>query len=168
MPHFLFLTATNGNNLELAKSLSNFAEAEGANTEIIQLDELNLPLFSPNNQERHGSPEAAEIVTIKLHAADALILLAPEYNGSIPPIVTTAIAWMSVAGSDFRAAFNGKFAAVGTHSGGNGFKVLEAMRSQLSHLGMIVIPRMFNTSSQPQNPDSAKAIFKTLVDLTNR
>lgn len=165
MPHFLFISATNGNNLELAHELSSVAETEGATTELIQLDGLELPLFSPTHKEQLPPPEAAQMLTNKLVAADALVLLAPEYNGSTPPLVTNAIAWMSVTSEDFRAAFNGKFAVIGTHSGGNGFKVLEAMRSQLNHLGMIVLARSFNTSHQPQNPDSAKAIFKQLIRL---
>ena len=166
MPHFLFLSATNGSNLQLAELLTGFAEEEGASTEILRLEDLNIPLFTPSNKDSYGVPDSATDLTNKLIESDALVLLAPEYNGSIPPVVTNAIAWMSVAGDDFRIAFNGRFAVVGTHSGGGGFRVLEAMRSQLTHLGMIVLARTFQTSfSKQQNPDSARAIFKQLVGL---
>ena len=167
MPHFLFLSATNGSNLQLAELLTGFAEESGASTEIIRLEDLNMPLFTPSIKEANGVPDSATELTQKFLAADALIFLAPEYNGSIPPVLTNAIAWMSVAGDDFRAAFNGRFAVVGTHSGGGGFKVLEAMRSQLNHLGMIVLARSFQTSfSKQQNPDSAHAIFNQLTKLS--
>ena len=168
MPHFLFLSATNGSNLQLAEMLTEFAEEAGASTEIVRLEDLGMPLFTPGEKESSGVPEAATTLTQQFLNADAVILLAPEYNGSIPPVVTSAIAWMSVAGDDFRAAFNGRFAVVGTHSGGGGFKVLEAMRSQLNHLGMLVLARTFQTSfSKQQNPDSAKAVFNQLVELTS-
>jgi NAD(P)H-dependent FMN reductase len=128
-----------------------------------------MPLFTPAEKEANGVPVSATDLTTKFIESDALILLAPEYNGSIPPVITNAIAWMSVAGDDFRAAFNSRLAVVGTHSGGGGFKVLEAMRSQLNHLGMIVLPRTFQTSiSKQQDPDSARAIFKQLVELTSK
>ena len=168
MPHFLFFSATNGSNLQLTELLTGFAEEEGASTEIIRLENLNIPLFTPSGKETNGVPDIAGELIEKIIDSDAVVLLAPEYNGSIPPVVTNTIAWMSVAGDDFRAAFNGRFAVVGTHSGGGGFRVLEAMRSQLTHLGMLVLARTFQTSfSKQQNPDSARAIFKQLVSLTN-
>jgi chromate reductase, NAD(P)H dehydrogenase (quinone) len=168
MSHFLFITATNGSNLQLTELLTGFAEEAGAETEVVQLEDLNLPLFTPSEKEANGVPEIAHELNQKFISSDAIILLAPEYNGSIPPVITNAIAWMSVAGEDFRTAFNGRFAVVGTHSGGGGFKVIEAMRSQLNHLGMIVLARTFQTSfSKQQNPDSARAIFKQLIDLTS-
>ena len=169
MSHFLFLSATNGSNLELAQELAGFAKESGANTEILCLEDMSMPLFTPAEKKANGVPASANELTNKFIESDALILLAPEYNGSIPPVVTNAIAWMSVAGDDFRAAFNGRFAVIGTHSGGGGFKVLEAMRSQLNHLGMIVLARTFQTSfSKQQNPDSARAILKQLIDLTSK
>ena len=169
MPHFLFLSATNGSNLQLAELLAGFAEEVGADTEILRMEDMNMPLFTQAEKEANGVPASANELTSKFIESDALILLAPEYNGSIPPVVTNAIAWMSVTGDDFRTAFNGRFAVVGTHSGGGGFKVIEAMRSQLNHLGMIVIARTFQTSfSKKQEPDSARAIFKQLIDLTSK
>lgn len=169
MSHLLFLSATNGKNLQLAELLSGFAQEAGAETEIIRLEDLDMPLFTPSEKENKGVPKAADELTQKFIDCDAIVLLAPEYNGSIPPVVTSAIAWMSVAGDNFREAFNGRFAVVGTHSGGGGFRVLEAMRSQLNHLGMIVLARTFQTSfSKEQNPDSARSIFKQLVSLIEK
>jgi NAD(P)H-dependent FMN reductase len=169
MSHFLFLSATNGSNLQLAEHLTGFAEEAGATTETTRLEDLGMPLYTPSENEANGVPDAATDLTQQFLKADAIILLAPEYNGSIPPVVTNAIAWMSVAGDDFRAAFNGRFAVVGSHSGGGGFKVIEAMRSQLNHLGMIVLARTFQTSfSKQQNPDSANAIFKQLIELSSK
>lgn len=167
MPHFLFISATNGKNLQLAEMLSELANEVGADTEIVQLEDLNIPLFTPTNKETLGVPEIANELSQKFISSDALIFLAPEYNGSIPPVLTNAIAWMSVAGDDFRNAFNGKLAVVGTHSGGAGFKVIEAMRAQLNHLGTLVLARTFTTSfSKKQDPESAKAIFEQLMKLS--
>ncbi len=165
MTKLLFISATNGNNLKLANLLIELAKEGGAETELVQLEDLDLPLFTPSQNEK-GVPEIAAKLTQKVINSDALILLSPEYNGSIPPVVTNAIAWMSTTGDDFREAFNGKFAVVGTHSGGGGFKVIEAQRSMLNHLGMIVLARTFTTNySKEQNLDSAKAIFSQLNEL---
>jgi chromate reductase len=100
--------------------------------------------------------------------ARSLVFCAPEYNGSMPPIVNNAIAWVSRSGSeDWRAAFNGKPAVVATHSGGGGLKVTQAMRAQLEHLGAIVLPRPIITNYQKVfNQDSAVAILTQLKKLS--
>ena len=36
------------------------------------------------------------------------MICAPEYNGSIPPILSNFIAWLSISGADFRNFFNGQ------------------------------------------------------------
>jgi len=166
MAKLLFISSTTDNNFKLAKLLEPIAAAVGFECEIVVLPSLELPLFTPEAEDLLGVPEAAAELVEKLAGADALVLLAPEYNGSIPPVTSNAIAWMSRSTEDWRDAFNGKFAIVGTHSGGGGFKVIEALRSQLNHLGMIVLARSFATNfKKAQNPDSAKAIFEQLHAL---
>ena len=97
-------------------------------------------------------------------AVTSFAFVAPEYNGSIPPTLSNAIAWLSVGTEDFRELFNGKGAAIATHSGGGGQKVLVAMRLQLSHLGVNVLGRELLTSSQRElNEDSARAVLGMLA-----
>jgi NAD(P)H-dependent FMN reductase len=94
-------------------------------------------------------------------------LLSPEYNGSIPPILTNAIAWLSTSSDDFRALFNGKLAALGTYSGGHGQKVLMAIRIQLSHLGCHVLGRELQANSKkPLQDRSIEAVLSELVRYT--
>ena len=40
--------------------------------------------------------------------SSGLIICAPEYNGSIPPIITNMIAWISVSTDNWRDGFNKK------------------------------------------------------------
>ena len=46
MVRFLIVTATSGTNYELAEMFSTSAEAKGHDGEIIDLSELDLPLFT--------------------------------------------------------------------------------------------------------------------------
>ena len=167
MPKFLFLSATNNNNLKLAQQLAEIALSQNIDTEIVALEPFRLPLYSPEMEAEMGKvPDIVCDLVNKIKEADALIFLAPEYNGSIPPVVTNTICWISRTEDDWRSAFNGKPMVVGTHSGGAGFKVLENMRSMLNHLGALVIARTFATNYQKaQNPDSARAIFYQLKKL---
>ncbi len=159
----LFISATKNNNLELAKDLYELAKTLKMPAKLICLEDFVLPIYTPSAEEGGIPPAALELVEI-FNEASSLILCAPEYNGSTPPIVVNAIAWISRSGSDdWRGAFNEKPAIVATHSGGGGLKVTQTMRAQLEHLGAIVLPRPIITNFQKKlNPDSASAILKQL------
>ena len=99
--------------------------------------------------------------------ADKFIFCAPEYNGSSPPILINAIAWISVKTSNWRGAFNGKSALICTHSGGAGNNLINALRIQLNHLGVVVLPRAITkTDDSPLKEESASKILDQLISIT--
>jgi chromate reductase, NAD(P)H dehydrogenase (quinone) len=94
---------------------------------------------------------------------DGFVVLAPEYNGSIPPVLNNAIAWLSVSTSDWREAFNGKPVALGTFSGGPGASVITAMRLQFAYMGANVIGRCLTANGQkPATEESMDAVLDQL------
>jgi NAD(P)H-dependent FMN reductase len=167
MKKILIITASAGNNLELANMLSKEVESQNANFEVIELSGLDLPLYT-TLAEKEGIPTEAHKVSSSLQAADAIIVLAPEYNGLIPPSLNNVIAWVSRTGEDWRSSFNNKVCAIGTHSGGGGAHVLIAMRQQLSFLGCNVLGREILTNfSKKLNPKTATAVINELLKLSN-
>ncbi len=168
MSEILLVSATKGNNYKLAQSIKQICDEIGQGARVISLEDYPLPLYTPS-EEVKGTPKEAKDLALELSNARAVIWLSPEYNGTMAPIVNNAIAWVSRSSEDWRAAFNGKFTVVATHSGGGGFKVVEAMRLQLQHLGAIVLPRTIMTTFQKiLNPESAKEILAQLCELTKR
>ena len=160
MNRIVIVSATSGTNLDLAKNILEIVVSKGGVGTIINLEDYRLPLYTPN----------AELESDVSQIKDALldsggyIICAPEYNGSIPPIVTNAIAWISVSTDGWRDAFNDKFALVASSSGGPGTKYLLAMKTQLEHLGSVVLPRAIMTSSSnPLNKDSAEKIISKFL-----
>ncbi len=78
------------------------------------------------------------------------VIFAPEYNGSIPPIFTSAFAWLSMQTDDFRTLFNGRPIAMASFSGGGGIELLISLRFQLTHLGSQVVGRqLISNGSNP-------------------
>lgn len=158
------LSASDNNNLQLAQKLSEIAQGLGETTEVIDLVDADLPLYTPKNEEKDGIPENAKKLAQILINSHAIIFVAPEYNGSFPPTFNNTIAWVSRIGDDWRLCFNGKPAAIATHSGGGGQYALLAMRSQLSYIGMNVIGRQILTNfNKPLNPDTAKDVIRQLI-----
>ncbi|WP_035991367.1 NADPH-dependent FMN reductase [Leptolyngbya sp. KIOST-1] len=159
----LILSATSGKNLELAHAFEAEATAQGLPAEVMSLPDLQLALYD-SLLESSGDGLLKLEQALKRHKG--LIICAPEYNGSIPPVLSNAIAWLSVSTDDFRALFNGRPVALATHSGGGGQKVLVAMRLQLSHLGCTVLGReLLTTFQKPANPETITALVNQLAAL---
>jgi NAD(P)H-dependent FMN reductase len=161
------LAASNNKNLELASVFQEIARQMGHQAQVIDLIEQELPLYTPKEQTINGIPEQVKKLAAMLIDSEGMIFVAPEYNGGIPPVLTNAIAWLSVSGEDWRACFNGKSAMIATHSGGGGHHVLSALRNQLSYIGMNVVGRQIITNKNKSlNHDSAQEVIAQLIKIT--
>ena len=161
----LVIAASNGHNLQLAERFAAAARQQGHSAAVLDLTTINLPLFTPLAQVS-GTPPRLAALEAQLAASARWVICSPEYNGSIPPVLTSAIAWLSVQGSDFRAMFNCRPVVLATHSGGAGYGVLTAMRLQLAHLGAHVVGRQLSSNSDnPAKDDSIADLITRLHQL---
>lgn len=161
----LVIAASNGQNLQLAQRFAAAARTQGQSAEVLDLIALDLPLFTPRAQAA-GVPTVVTALQARLSASPRWVICTPEYNGSIPPVLTSAIAWLSVQGDDFRALFNARPVALATHSGGNGHGVLTALRLQLAYLGAHVVGRqLVSNRTQPAKDDSIADLISRLHHL---
>jgi chromate reductase len=161
MKNILIITASNGHNLKLAKSFEEKYSELDAKSEILDLVELDLPLYSPKAEQEQGVPKKLTSWLEKVESADALVFCAPEYNGGVPPTLTNFIAWTSRADKDWRKFFNAKTAAIASFSGSGGVNVLNSMRVQLSYIGCNVIGRHIMTHMKmPLKPEDLDAVAR--------
>lgn len=161
----LVISASNGENLKLAERFARAAEASGLTAVVLDLTAAELPLFTPRAKAA-GTPPALAGLQEQLRAAPRWVICTPEYNGSIPPVLSSAIAWLSVQGDDFRALFNARPVALATHSGGNGHGVLTAMRLQLAYLGAHVVGRQLACNKTlPARDDAIEDLLRRLQHL---
>ena len=130
------------------------------------LTTLDIPLFNPRIHSNENIPEKILKIKEKLFATEKWIICAPEYNGSIPPILTNFIAWLSISGDDFRDLFNGQPIAIATFSGGVGLELLTSLRIQLVHLGSQVLGRqLFSSFSKPIDSKTIEDIIQRLSQM---
>ena len=163
----LVIAASSGENLKLAHRFGEAARQKGLSAEVLDLTTLELPLYNPRLHAAAGVPESGPALSRRMAAVPRWVICAPEYNGSIPPVLTSAIAWLSVQGDDFRALFNGRPVAIASHSGGGGHTVLTALRLQLAHLGAHVVGRqLVSNSSHPAKDDSIADLVRRLQHLS--
>jgi chromate reductase len=65
----------------------------------------SLPLYDQGLDELEGdAPEAVQDLRARIEAADAVLVVTPEYNGSVPGVLKNAVDWASARhrGSSFR------------------------------------------------------------------
>ena len=93
--NILIISSTSRNNLALAKNLQSICSDLNMDNELINLEEFDMPLYTPIEEEKEIPSEIKSIMK-KFIDAPGFIICAPEYNGSIPPVLTNIIAWISV------------------------------------------------------------------------
>ncbi|WP_072679582.1 NADPH-dependent FMN reductase [Arcobacter sp. LA11] len=161
----IFVSSLN-ENMKLAKNLHAQLEELGKESEIINLVDLDLPMYDSLKEEKDGIPTKVDDLIKKMEGASGYLFVTPEYNFSLPPVLVNTIAWVSRVGDDFRKLFALKTIQLSTHSGAGGTDVVNAMRSQFVRLGSIVMPREIITTYQnPLKPDSSIKILTQFVGL---
>ena len=163
--NILIVCASNGKNLELANQVLSSLQEYDVQADILDLVDLDLPLYSPVSQKL-GVPEPLKEEMIRLKSTQAFVFISPEYNGCIPPTLNNFIAWVSVVSDDFRACFGGKSAAIMSFSGA-GSNILPVMRLQLAYLGLNVVGRqLLANASRPPKPESIDSIVEELLKIS--
>jgi len=151
-------------NMELALNIQEVVTELEAKSEIINLVALDLPMYTSIIENEKGIPAEITDLATKLLSFDAFIVVSPEYNGSMPPVLNNAIAWVSRVGDDFRSIFNQKFVALATHSGGGGMRGNDAVRAMFSYVGSNVLSReIINNYSKPYKKETVVGVVKELI-----
>lgn len=161
--NILIITASTVKNLELAQRVQETLSGLDAKVTILNLVDLNLPLFTSVSDTQHVAQDLLKDILPTVQAAQGFVFLAPEYNGLTPPVLSNFLAWLSRSSKDWRSHVNGKHAAIGTYSAGTGLNVLQAMRMQLAYMGMIVLGRQI--VSTPQKPVEDKSLNAVCSEL---
>ncbi len=164
----LVITASNGENLKLAERFLIAGKSLNYACELLDLtqSEHDLPVFNPRHDAKEKAAANLESINLQMERHSHWVICAPEYNGSIPPILTNAIAWLSVQGKDFRSLFNGRPVAIASFSGGGCMELLLSMRIQLTHLGALVLGRQLTSNkSKSVEDESIKEILNQLLQI---
>ena len=125
-------------NRKLLGPVVEQARAAGAEVDVAEFAEFEMPMFNADVQAASGFPPGAEELARRVRAADGMLIVSPEYNYSLPGTLKNAIDWISRPdpGERHLAVFRGKPAGIvsatpGPHGGSRGLKQLREL------LGMI-------------------------------
>ena len=143
-------TRLNSYNRRLAQCTATLARAVGAEVTLLELGELNIPLYNADLEAR-GTP--ADVIRLKtvLSEHPAWIICSPEYNASYTALLKNTIDWSSspVKGdaqwSDGLKPFSGKVVGLLSASPGSlgGLRSLEHLCPLLRNLQCWVAPKQY-------------------------
>lgn len=109
-----------------------------------------VPLYDGDVEAATGIPAEVQHLKDQLAAADALLLITPEYNNGVPGVFKNAIDWMTRPASDIPGLFGDKPVAIlGTSPGDFGtvlaqnhwLPVLRTLRTKPWFGGRMIISR---------------------------
>ena len=136
-------------NRQLLGAAVEVALAGGADVDVAEFSEFDMPLFNRDVEEASGFPAGAQELARRVLAADGMLIASPEYNYSLPGTLKNAIDWVSRMKP---MPFRGRTALLLAASAGlvGGIRGLWQLRIPLEGLGVVVYPDMFPLAKAPE------------------
>jgi chromate reductase, NAD(P)H dehydrogenase (quinone) len=172
-------------NARLAATAAYEFALLGADVTRISLADFPLPIYDGDLQNKSGVPKHAVNLKRMIGTHHGVLIVTPEYNSSVPPLVKNAIDWVSrvqdaheTRGQVFRER---PFAIAAASEGRlGGTRALAALRLILSACRATVIPNQFALSfadaayddmdrlKHPADIEAMGALVKQLIDVSQR
>jgi NAD(P)H-dependent FMN reductase len=172
-------------NAKLAAAAAyEFAQA-GVEITRISLGDFPLPIYDGDLQTKSGVPKNAINLKRMIGAHHGVLIVTPEYNSSVPPLVKNTIDWVTRVqdvqesrGQVFRERVFAIAAASESRLGGS--RSLAALRQILSACHATVIPNQLALSfageayddmdrlKHPADIEALRALVQQLIDVSQR
>ncbi|MGA7996977.1 MAG: NAD(P)H-dependent oxidoreductase, partial [Bradyrhizobium sp.] len=82
-------------NARLAATVAYEFSQAGADVTRISLADFPLPIYEGDLQSKSGVPKNAVNLKRMMSAHHGVLIVTPEYNSSVPPLVKNTIDWVS-------------------------------------------------------------------------
>src|SRR5881396_3003862 len=82
-------------NAKLAAVAAHALAQQGAEITRISLSDFPLPIYDGDLQAKSGVPKHAVNLKRMIGAHHGVLIVTPEYNASVPPLLKNAIDWVS-------------------------------------------------------------------------
>src|SRR4051794_2962029 len=172
-------------NVRLAATVAHELSQTGAEVRRMSLADFPLPIYDGDLQTKSGVPKNAISLKRMIGAHHGVLIVTPEYNSSIPPLVKNAIDWVTRVqdahesrGQVFRER---AFAIAAASEGGlGGTRALAALRLVLTACHATVIPNQLALSfadqayddtdrlKHPADIEALDAMARQLIDVSQR
>ena len=170
-------------NARLAATIAYEFSQAGAEVTRISLADFPLPIYDGDLQSKSGVPKNAVNLKRMMSAHHGVLIVTPEYNSSVPPLVKNTIDWVSRVqdGQESRGqVFRERPFAIAAASEGRlgGTRALAALRLILSACHATVMPNQLALSfaseayddmdrlKQPADIAALAALARQLIEFS--
>jgi chromate reductase len=172
-------------NARLAAAIAYQFVQAGTEVTRISLADFPLPIYDGDLQSRSGVPKNAVNLKRMIGAHHGVLIVTPEYNSSVPPLVKNTIDWVTRVqdsqesrGQVFRERAFAIAAASESRLGG--MRSLAALRLILTACHATVIPNQLALSfageayddmdrlKHPADIEALNALVRQLIDVSQR
>ena len=131
----------------LRRHMSQKLREAGVAVTDLSLADFEMPVFDQDLEAEH-TPDAAKRLAELFRSHDIVLIVSPEYNGGVTPLIANTISWISrQKPSPFRHAIfgiagvsDGKYATI---------FALSHLRDTLSKVGALVVPTLLGLGPAP-------------------
>jgi len=156
-------------SIKAARFASDRLERAGAVAPLLDLADINLPIMEERLGKRDDPPAGLVEFSQSIRDADAVVVVSPEYNGSMPGVLKNALDYLY--GEWYRkpvgivTVSGGGFGGVQVH---NHLQLLFLRLKALPVAGMAVsqIARSFSESGEPTSDRYVKSFMDFIDTLT--
>jgi NAD(P)H-dependent FMN reductase len=172
-------------NARLAAVAAHELALAGAEVTRISLADFPLPIYDGDLQTKSGVPKNAVNLKRMMGAHHGVLIVTPEYNSSVPPLVKNSIDWVTRVQDPHETrgqVFRERAFAIAAASGGRlgGARALAALRLILAACHAMVVPNQLALSfaeeayddtdrlKHPADIEALKAVVRQLIDFSQR
>jgi len=139
---------TNSINEVLRRHMSAKLREAGVEVTDLDLRDFEMPIFNQDIEDAGETPETAKRLTELFRSHDIVLIISPEYNGGVTPLIANMISWVSrERPNPFKHAIFG----IGGLSDGKYATIfgLSHLRDSLSKIGALVVPTLLGLGPYP-------------------
>lgn len=135
-------------NQHLRRHMSAKLREAGVEVTDLDLNDFPMPIFNQDIEDAGETPEAAKRLADMFRTYDIVLIISPEYNGGVTPVIANMISWVSrEKPNPFKHAIFG----IGGMSDGKYATIfaLSHLRDSLSKIGALVVPTLLGLGPYP-------------------
>lgn len=135
-------------NEVLRRHMSNKLREAGVEVTDLDLNDFDMPIFNQDIEDAGETPDAAKRLAEMFRSYDIVLIISPEYNGGVTPLIANLISWVSrEKPNPFKHAVFG----IGGLSDGKYATIfgLSHLRDSLSKIGALVVPTLLGLGPYP-------------------
>lgn len=166
---------TSSINELLRRHLSTKLREAGVTVTDLSLADFAMPIFNQDIEDAGETPVAAKRLADLFRTTDIVLIITPEYNGGVTPLIANTLSWVSrQKPSPWRHAIFG-IGGVSDGKYGTIFS-LSHLRDTLSKVGALIAPTLlgvgpwpdvFDADGAPNEPSIQWKVGQLVRELTH-